>query len=144
MLWVKLTPDVTDIGTIACAAKDGGAHALSVINTLRGMAVDVGRRRPVLSAIFGGLSGPAVFPVALFKLYKVSLATSLPLIGIGGISDLDSALQFLIVGASAIQIGTANFYDPAFSGRLVDELATWCRDEDVRSIRDIVGTLQTE
>lgn len=141
-LWVKLAPGVSDIGVIARAAEDAGADALSVINTIRGMTVDVATRRPVLSTIFGGLSGPALFPVALYLLYEVTLASDLPLIGIGGIGDLDCALQFMLVGASAVQIGTANFYDPKFSERLIDELAEWCQKEGVRSIRDVVGTLR--
>lgn len=141
-LWVKLAPGVSDIGEIARAAEDGGADALSVINTIRGMMVDVPRREPVLSTVFGGLSGPALFPVALYLLYEVTLATDLPLIGIGGISELEHVLQFMIVGACAVQIGTANFYDPKVSERLIDELAEWCQREGVASVREVVGSLR--
>lgn len=142
-LWVKLAPNVTDIGVCARAAEEAGADALSVINTLRGMTVNVAQRTPTLSSIYGGLSGPALFPVALYLLYEVTLATSLPLIGIGGISDLEHALQFMIVGADAIQVGTANFYDPTVSQRLVEEMATWCEHEGLESIRELVGSLRT-
>ncbi len=141
-LWVKLAPGVTEIGDIARAAEEGGADALSVINTIRGMTVDVARRSPVLSTIFGGLSGPALFPVALYLLYEVTLATDLPLVGIGGISELDHVLQFMVTGACAIQIGTANFYDPKVSERLIDELGEWCQREGVDTLRDVVGTLR--
>jgi dihydroorotate dehydrogenase (NAD+) catalytic subunit len=141
-LWVKLAPGVTDIGAIARAAEEGGADALSVINTVRGMMVDVQKRAPVLSSTFGGFSGPALFPIALYCLYEVDLATSLPLIGIGGISSLDQILQFLIVGASAVQIGTANFYDPTISERMVRELEAWVSQEGLAALADLVGTLQ--
>lgn len=141
-LWVKLAPGVTNIGVIARAAEEGGADALSVINTIRGMMVDVGTRMPVLSTVYGGLSGPALFPLALYLLYEVTLASRLPLVGIGGISELDHVLQFMTVGACAIQIGTANFYDPMVSTRIVDELRAWCADEGIERIRDLVGTLR--
>ncbi len=141
-LWVKLAPGVTDIGVMARAAEEAGADALSVANTIRGMAVDVGRRRPLLATIYGGLSGPVMFPIALYLLYEVSLVSSLPLIGIGGVSELDHVLQYLTVGATAVQIGTANFYDPTASQRLVDELARWCCDEEIPTVREVIGSLQ--
>ena len=122
-LWVKLSPGVTDIGELARAAEAGGADALSVINTLRGMTVDVATRRPTLATIFGGLSGPAILPIALYMVYETSRATDLPILGIGGIEGIEQALQFFIVGASAVQVGTANFYDPTASERLVGDLA---------------------
>ena len=140
-LWVKLAPNVTDIGVIARAAEDAGADALSVINTITGMVVDVPARRPVLSTVSGGMSGPALFPIALYLLHQVAQAVSLPLVGIGGIGQLDQVLQFLIAGASAVQIGTANFYDPTVSERLVGELRQWCRDEGIRGVGDLVGCL---
>ena len=143
-LWVKLAPGVTDIGVMARAAEDAGADALSVANTIRGMALDVGRRRPLLATIYGGLSGPALFPIALYLLYEVSRVSSLPLIGIGGVSEIDHVLQYLIVGARAVQVGTANFYDPTASERLVDELARWCRDEQIRSVCEVIGSLRVE
>ena len=141
-LWVKLTPDVTDIGELARAAEAGGADALSVINTLRGMTVDVASRRPTLSTVFGGLSGPAILPIALYMVYETRRATDLPILGIGGIEGLDQALQFFILGASAIQVGTANFYDPTASTRLVDDLRDWCERQGMASINELVGSLE--
>ncbi len=141
-LWVKLTPGVTDIGELARAAEAGGADALSVINTLRGMTVDVASRRPTLSTVFGGLSGPAILPIALYMVYETRRATDLPILGIGGIEGLDQALQFLILGASAVQVGTANFYDPTASTRLVDDLRDWCERQDMASINELVGSLE--
>lgn len=143
-LWVKLSPGVTDIGVLARAAEAGGADALSVMNTIRGMTVDVDSRKPTLSKIFGGLSGPAIFPIAVYKVWEVLRASSLPVVGIGGINGLDQVLQFLVVGARAVQIGTANFYDPTLSTRLVDELDTWCRDRGLSSVDELVGTLEVE
>jgi len=143
-LWVKLTPGVTDIGVLARAAEAGGADALSVINTLRGMTVDVTSRRPTLATGFGGLSGPAILPVALYMVYETRRATNLPILGIGGIEGIAQALQFFILGASAVQVGTANFYDPTASTRLVDELAEWCEQQGLASIEELVGTLDHE
>lgn len=141
-LWVKLSPGVTDIGELARAAEAGGADALSVINTVRGMTVDVATRRPTLATIFGGLSGPAILPIALYMVFETRRATKLPILGIGGIEGIEQALQFIIVGASAVQVGTANFYDPMVSERLVDDLATWCAEQGVASIDELVGTLE--
>jgi len=143
-LWVKLTPGVTDIGELARAAEAGGADALSVINTLRGMTVDVESRRPTLSTIYGGLSGPAILPIALYMVYETRRATKLPILGIGGIEGLQQALQFFILGASAVQVGTVNFYDPTASIRLVDDLEQWCRDHRLGSIEELVGTFEHE
>ena len=143
-LWVKLTPGVTDIGELARAAEAGGADALSVINTLRGMTVDVESRRPTLSTIYGGLSGPAILPIALYMVYETRRATKLPILGIGGIEGLQQALQFFILGASAVQVGTVNFYDPTASIRLVDDLEQWCRDHHLGSIEELVGTFEHE
>jgi len=141
-LWVKLTPGVTDIGVLARAAEAGGADALSVINTLRGMTVNVATRRPTLATVFGGLSGPAILPIALYMVFETRRATNLPIIGIGGIEGIAQALQFFIIGASAVQIGTANFYDPTATERLVDDLAAWCEENGLGSIDELVGTLQ--
>ncbi|NKB87872.1 MAG: dihydroorotate dehydrogenase [Acidobacteria bacterium] len=141
-LWVKLAPGVTDIGLLARAAEEAGADALSAINTIRGMMVDVARREPVLSTVFGGYSGPGLLPVALYLLFEVKRATPLPLIGIGGINELDHVLQFMTIGASAVQVGTANFYNPGFTGKMVDELIEWCAQHDVDSIEELVGSLQ--
>lgn len=141
-LWVKLTPGVTDIGVLARAAESGGADALSVINTLRGMTVDIATRRPTLATTFGGLSGPAILPVALYMVYETRRATNLPILGIGGIEGVAQALQFFILGASAVQVGSANFYDPTASTRLVDDLRDWCQAHAVASIEELVGTLE--
>ena len=138
---MKLAPGVTDIGVLARAAEEAGADALSVINTIRGMMVDVESRAPMLSTIFGGYSGPALLPIALYLLFEVNKATSLPLIGIGGINELEDVLQFMIIGACAVQIGTANFYDPTFSSRVVDELAQWCQDHEIKSLAELVDSL---
>lgn len=141
-LWVKLTPGVTDIGELARAAEAGGADALSVINTLRGMTVDISMRRPTLATTFGGLSGPAILPVALYMVYETRRATDLPILGIGGIEGIAQALQFFILGASAVQMGSANFYDPTASTRLVDDLRDWCQAKGLGSIEELVGTLE--
>ncbi len=143
-LWVKLTPGVTDIGELARAAEAGGADALSVINTLRGMTIDVQTRRPTLATAFGGLSGPAILPIALYMVYETRRATDLPILGIGGIEKLADALQFFILGASAVQLGTVNFYDPTASIRLVDELQAWCAEEGLAGIEELVGTLRDD
>jgi dihydroorotate dehydrogenase (NAD+) catalytic subunit len=143
-LWVKLTPGVTDIGELARAAEAGGADALSVINTLRGMTIDVPSRRPTLSTIFGGLSGPAILPIALYMVYETRRATNLPILGIGGIEGLDQALQFFILGANAVQVGTANFYDPMASIRLVEDLRDWCETQNMLSINELVGSLERD
>ncbi len=142
-LWVKLTPNVTDIAQMARVAAEAGADALSLVNTFTGMTVDVERRRPTLANLRGGLSGPAIRPLALYLLHEVRQAVDVPLVGIGGIGSLDDALQFLIAGACAVQVGTANYVDPGISVRLVDELQAWCAERDIRAIGEIVGSLQT-
>ncbi len=138
-LIVKMSPNVTDIATTSKAAEDAGADALSLINTLIGMAVDVRRRRPLLANITGGLSGPAIRPVALHMVYKVFQAVRIPIIGIGGIMERDDALAFLMCGARAIQIGTATFVDPDTPVQIVDALAAWCEHEGIEDLSDIVG-----
>ncbi|MBX9788680.1 MAG: dihydroorotate dehydrogenase [Pirellulales bacterium] len=140
----KLTPNVTDIAVIARAAADAGADALSVINTVQGMAIDWRRRRPLLGGILGGLSGPAIKPIALRCVYQVARAVSVPVIGIGGISTIDDVMEFFVAGASAVQIGTANFYNPTVSTRLLDALPAALAEAGVSSIRELVGTLKTE
>jgi dihydroorotate dehydrogenase (NAD+) catalytic subunit len=139
----KLTPNVTSIATIAKAAEAGGADAISLINTLLGMAVDWRKRRPMLGNVMGGLSGPAIKPVALRCVYQVSRAVSIPLVGIGGIATIDDVMQFLVTGASAVQIGTANYYDPTVSMRLLDELPGALAEAGVSRAAEIVGTLNT-
>lgn len=137
----KLTPNVTDITGIAQAAAEAGADAICLINTLLGMAVDWRGRRPLLGNDMGGLSGPAIKPVALRCVYQVARSVDVPLVGIGGIATLDDVMEFLVAGASAVQIGTVNYYDPSISMRLIDELPGALAVAGVTSIRDISGTI---
>ena len=140
----KLTPNVTNIVPIAEAAAEAGADAVSLINTLRGMAVDWRRRRPILAYDVGGLSGPAIKPIALRMVWDVARALpGLPLIGVGGIATADDALDFLVAGASAIQVGTATFYDPTASERMLDELTSRLDLAGVVDLPSIIGTLQS-
>lgn len=138
----KLTPNVTNIVAIAEAAAEAGADALSLVNTFQGMAIDWRKRRPILGNTIGGLSGPAIKPLALRCVWQVAQKVKTPIIGIGGIQSVDDVLEFLVVGASAVQIGTANFYDPGLSSRLVDELSATLATEKVERVSDIVGTLR--
>lgn len=141
-LIVKLTPNVTDIRQTARAAQDAGADALSLINTLTGMAVDVKTRRPRLANVIGGLSGPAIRPIAVRLVHQVVQAVEIPVIGIGGISKAMDALEFLIVGAKAVQVGTANFVDPNAMATIIEDLDAFCRAEGIADINDIIGTLE--
>jgi dihydroorotate dehydrogenase (NAD+) catalytic subunit len=141
-LIAKLTPNVTSIVDIAKGAADGGADVLSLVNTVLGMAVDWRQRRPLLGNIVGGLSGPAIKPIALRCVYQVARAVSLPIIGIGGIATLDDVLEFLVTGASAVQIGTANYYDPAVTMKLLDQLPGALQQLGATHVHEIVGTLQ--
>jgi len=138
----KLTPNVTNIVAIAEAAAEAGADALSLVNTFQGMAIDWRKRRPILGNTIGGLSGPAIKPLALRCVWQVAQKVRTPIIGIGGIQSLDDVLEFLVAGASAVQIGTANFYNPGLSSRLVDELAAALEAEKVACVSNIVGTLR--
>jgi dihydroorotate dehydrogenase (NAD+) catalytic subunit len=140
----KLTPNVTDIVPIAEAAATAGADAVSLVNTFRGMAVDWRRRRPILANDVGGLSGPAIKPLALRMVWEVSRALpGFPIIGIGGIANADDALEFLVAGASAVQVGTATFYDPGAGERVLDDLAGLLAEQGVDRARDIVGSLKS-
>ena len=140
----KLTPNVSDIVPIAAAAAEAGADAVSLINTIKGMAVDWRRRRPVLSYDIGGLSGPAIKPVALRMVWEVARALpQLAIIGIGGIARATDALEFMVAGASAIQVGTATFYNPPASENLLDELTGLLEETGVAAVRDIIGTLRS-
>jgi dihydroorotate dehydrogenase (NAD+) catalytic subunit len=139
----KLTPNVTRIDEIARGAADGGADAVSLINTVLGIAVDWRRRKPMLGNGMGGLSGPAIKPIALRCVHQVATAVDIPIIGIGGIANIDDVMQFLVTGASAVQIGTANYYDPHVSTRLIDEMPEALRAIDAASIADCVRTLST-
>ncbi|QEG40732.1 dihydroorotate dehydrogenase [Roseimaritima ulvae] len=140
----KLTPNVTRIVDVASAAADAGADAVCLINTLLGMAVDWRKRRPMLGNVMGGLSGPAIKPVALRCVHQVRQATSVPIIGIGGIATIDDVMEFLVAGASAVQIGTANYYDPHVSTRLIDELPAALELLGADSVKAVVGTLNLD
>jgi dihydroorotate dehydrogenase (NAD+) catalytic subunit len=137
---VKLSPNVTDVRPIARAIADAGADALTAINTLSGIAVAPDRRRPFLGNIYGGLSGPAIKPIALRIVYEVAQTVEIPVVAIGGITSLDDVLDFLAVGAVAVQVGTAIFADPTLPVRLVDELAEECRRRGLDSYRPLIGT----
>ncbi len=139
---VKLSPNVTDITVIAKAVENAGADAVSLINTLIGMAIDVSSRRPKLANGIGGLSGPAIKPVALRMVYQVAQVVKIPVIGMGGIACLTDVLEFLIAGASAVQIGTANFVNPAVSGEMVRRLDKYLQQNN-HTLKDLVGSLQT-
>src|SRR5262245_42834986 len=140
----KLTPNVTDIVPIAVAAAEAGADAVSLINTIKGMAVDWRRRRPILANDIGGLSGPAIKPIALRMVWEVARALpGYPIIGIGGIASAIDALEFMVAGASAIQVGTATFYNPTASEDLLDELNQLLEAAGVGDIRQIIGTLRS-
>jgi dihydroorotate dehydrogenase (NAD+) catalytic subunit len=136
----KLTPNVTSIVDIAQATNEAGADAVSLVNTFLGMAIDWRRRRPILGNTLGGLSGPAIKPLALRCVYQVAQKVEVPIIGVGGIQSIDDVMEFLLAGASAVQVGTANFYNPGVSGRLVDELAD-VLDREQTTLADFVGTL---
>ena len=141
-LIVKLTPNVTDIQVTARAAEEAGADAISLINTLTGMAVDVKTRRPRLANTIGGLSGPAIRPIAVRLVHQVVQAVKIPVIGIGGISRAMDALEFLIVGAKAVQVGTANFVDPNAMTTIIAELESFCVEEGIDDINDLIGSLK--
>ena len=140
-LIVKLSPNVTDIAAIARACEAEGADADSLINTLMGMAVDIEKRQPLLSIRTGGLSGPAVKPVALRMVYDVAHAVKIPVVGLGGISSAEDAIEFLMCGATAIEIGTANFVDPAITKKVKDGMNTWLDAHGCTSVRDIIGVI---
>lgn len=140
-LIVKLSPNVDDMVPIARAVAGAGADALSLVNTLYGMAIDTERRRPVLGNATGGLSGPAIRPVALYHVHRVSRAVGIPVIGLGGIMTADDAVQFMLAGASAVQLGTANFVDPAAPVKVVRGLVSYCRRHGLGAVREITGWL---
>ncbi len=141
-LIVKLSPNVTDIRVMARAAAEGGADIISLINTFVGMAIDVERRRPVLANVCGGLSGPAIRPAGVWLTWQVYQAVQIPLIGIGGIMNARDAVEFILAGASAVQIGTANFVTPSVSTDIVTELETWLAEHNIGSVRELIGGLE--
>ena len=140
-LIVKLSPNVTNIAEIALAAEAAGADSVSLINTLLGMAIDAETRKPVLSMVTGGLSGACVKPVALRMVWQVSKAVKIPVIGLGGISSATDAIEFLLAGASAIQIGTANFIDPAISAKVAKGIVEYCETHGVEDVNELIGGL---
>ena len=140
-LIVKLSPNVTDIAEIARAVEAEGADSVSLINTLMGMSVDIERRRSNLSIGTGGLSGPCVKPVALRMVYQVAKAVNIPVIGLGGIMNATDAIEFIMCGATAIQIGTANFIDPAVTIKVIDGINSWCDTHGIKDIHDIIGVI---
>ena len=141
-LIVKLSPNVTDITIIAKAVSDAGADVVSLINTLSGMAIDINTRRPKLANIIGGLSGPAIKPVALKMVWQVAKTIKLPIIGIGGIMTYEDAVEFMIVGATAVQIGTANFIDPSASEKIIDGIKSYCEQNNINEINKIIGAVE--
>lgn len=141
-LIVKLSPNVTDVTEIARAVEAEGADSVSLINTLLGMAIDINKRRPVLSTVTGGLSGPCVKPVALRMVWQTYNAVKIPVIGMGGISCWQDAIEFILAGSSAIQIGTHNFIDPTISVKVVDGIKEYLDKNNIGSIRDLVGALE--
>ncbi|OQX23751.1 MAG: dihydroorotate dehydrogenase B catalytic subunit [Desulfobacteraceae bacterium IS3] len=138
---VKLSPNVTDITPIAVSAEDAGADALSLINTITGMAVDIKTRRPRLANITGGLSGPAIKPIALRMVWQTAQKVKIPVIGVGGIMTAEDALEFLIAGASAVQIGTANFVNPKAANEIAAGIEKFLTDQNISRVSDIIGTL---
>ena len=141
-LIVKLSPNVTNIADIALACEAEGADSVSLINTLMGMAIDIERRRPVLSIGTGGLSGPAVKPVALHMVWQVARAVKIPVVGLGGIMTAQDAIEFLMAGATAIEIGTANFLDPAVTMKVRDDINEWLDKHGCHSVSEIVGCIR--
>lgn len=138
---IKLSPNVTDITEIARAVEAEGADAVSLINTLLGMAIDVERQRPYLSTITGGLSGPAVRPVAVRMVWQVAKAVNIPVVGLGGIMNGRDAIEFMLAGASAIQVGTANFVDPSVTMKIIDYMEDYCQRHGVSDINEIIGMI---
>lgn len=142
-LIVKLSPNVTDVVVMARACEDAGADALSLINTLTGMAIDLNRRRPVLANITGGFSGPAIKPIALRMVWQVAKAVKLPIIGIGGIMNATDALEFMLAGATAVQVGTASFINPGAAQKIAEDMEAWLIANGVADIKSLIGALET-
>jgi dihydroorotate dehydrogenase (NAD+) catalytic subunit len=141
-LIVKLSPNVTDVVVMARACEDAGADALSLINTLTGMAIDLNKRRPVLANITGGFSGPAIKPVALRMVWQVAKAVRLPIIGIGGIMNAVDALEFMLAGATAVQVGTASFINPGAAQKIAEDMEAWLIANGIADIKSLIGALE--
>ncbi len=141
-LWIKLTPNTSDVVALARACADNGADGLSVINTITGMAIDARTRRPKIATIFGGLSGPAIKPIALRMVFQIRRAgVPIPISGIGGIQNGEDAVEFFLAGASTVQVGTQSFVDPAVSERIVSEVSQFCASEGISDVRELVGAM---
>ncbi len=143
-LIIKLTPNVTHISEFARAVEEAGADAVSVINTVIGMAVDIRTRKPKLSTVTGGLSGPAIKPIALAKVYEVAQAVEIPILGIGGIATVEDAIEFLLVGASGVQIGTMNYVDPTASAKIAEGLRQHAEQNNLKDVGDLVGAIDAK
>lgn len=143
-LWVKLTPNTGDIASVACAAEAAGADALVVANTILAMSIDVETRRPRLGNVMGGLSGPAVKPIIVRMVYQAARAVHIPVIGCGGIADTNDAVEFLLAGASAVQVGTITFVHPAAMAAIIDGLEAYCERKGVRRVADLIGAVRDE
>ena len=143
-MMVKLSPNVTNISEIAKAVEDAGADSVSLINTLLGMAINAKTRRPLLSTVTGGLSGPAVKPVALRMVWQVAQVVNIPIVGLGGIMNATDAVEFMLAGASAIQVGTANFVDPMVTVKIVDGLKQYCEENGFDKVSDLIGAMIVE
>ena len=141
-LIVKLSPNVTSIPAMAKAAEDAGADALSLVNTFVGMAIDAQTRKPRISNVTAGLSGPAIKPIALRMVYEAAHTVEIPVIGMGGITTAEDALEFMLAGAAAVQVGTASFWDPCATEKIVDGLESWCREHRIKRVADMVGALE--
>jgi dihydroorotate dehydrogenase (NAD+) catalytic subunit len=139
----KLTPNVTDVASFARAAEDAGADGVSLVNTFLAMVIDVETRRPKISNIVGGLSGPAIRPIAVRMVYECRQTVKIPILGMGGIADARDALEFMIAGADAVQVGTANFVDPLIWSKLLDGIADYLQRHNIARIADLVGTIDT-
>lgn len=140
----KLSPNVTDIVSMAQAAGDGGADGVSLVNTFVGMAIDIYKRKPVLRSLTGGLSGPAIKPIAVRMVYETHVKVGIPILGMGGISTAEDALEFLLAGAAAISVGTANFYDPTASVKILSGIRAYMEKFGIHSVRELTGSLKTE
>jgi len=141
-LWVKLSPNVGDIAELARAVEEAGADALSLINTVRGMAIDVERKKPVLAAGMGGLSGPAIRPIAVRMVFEAARAVKVPVVGMGGIMNARDALEFIMAGACAVQVGTASFVDPAAPIKIVRGIESWLSEKGIASVAELIGAAE--
>ena len=143
-LWVKLSPNVTDIGAVARTAESAGADALTVANTYQAMSIDILSRKSRLGRLSGGLSGPAIKPITLRLVYEARRAVKIPVIGLGGVEKAEDALEYLIAGASAVQVGTANFSSPTACVEILNGLEKWCRNNNINAINTIIGSFQAD